>query len=90
MATIRPRHMITETDEAASAIDAVIAANTDILTRADAMRFLLQEGIRAVDPMRLKLRNQRLKALAEMKNNSDFRDVWPENWKEEMLAEWPE
>lgn len=82
--------MITETDRAASAIDAVIAAQGGEITRAEALRFLLEQGISAVDPERLQLRTRRLKVLAEMKTSTAFSNTWPDNWKEEMLAEWPD
>lgn len=82
--------MITETDEAASAIDAVIAAKGGALSRSDALRVILQEGIRALDPARMQLRTQRIDALAAIKADKTFSGVWPANWKEELLSEWPE
>jgi metal-responsive CopG/Arc/MetJ family transcriptional regulator len=48
--------MITETDEAASAIDALIAAKGGAMSRSEALRVILQEGIRALDPTRIQLR----------------------------------
>lgn len=82
--------MITETDEAASAIDALIAAKGGAMSRSEALRVILQEGIRALDPARIQLRTQRLNALAAIKSDKTFSGVWPANWKEELLSEWPD
>ncbi|MEN9737199.1 MAG: hypothetical protein RJA26_432 [Actinomycetota bacterium] len=88
MATTRSRHMITESDELEFAIDQVLSQSPLPLTRAAALRLILQRGISSLNPAGLALRDKRLEAVDQASGILD--GVWNENWKAEMLSEWPE
>ena len=81
--------MITETDEIVAVLDAAALRWPDIAdNRSDLIRKVLIEmfpELRAHREDQVEARRQRIKA-----NAGKLIDTWPENWREEMRAEWPE
>lgn len=80
--------MITESDELAKAIDITLERMPEGSSRTDAMRALLEiatQGLRGEIDARVQRRRQ---ALANLGNR--FAGVWPANFREEELAQWPD
>jgi hypothetical protein len=80
--------MITESDEIATALDDILQSLPADTTRAEALRALLLRGVRAVESEALERAENRRAALDKIGNK--FAGVWPENWREDTLNEWPE
>ena len=80
--------MVTETDELAVALDSMLLDLPAGTTRAEALRALLMRGVRAVAIEETERAVKRRKALAKIGDR--FARVWPDNWREELLDEWPE
>lgn len=86
VATTRPRHSITETDDVAAAI-AVAAERWPGESRAELLRRLVQEGRRAIDATSARRQLDRLAALRQAKGAltgvyrpdeiKRLRDEWP-------------
>ena len=89
MPTVRPRHMITETDEIAAAIDEAAQRWPDIAgERAELLRRLIVSA-RADDNLNAtKRREARLQAIRE--NAGGFDGAWDDNQLRELQEEWPE
>lgn len=80
--------MITETDDLALALDKAAGLwPEDRNKRAELLRHIIDQGSAAVHSMTEKKVQQRLAALENI--NGLYTDLWPENWREEMLQEWP-
>jgi hypothetical protein len=88
MPTARQRHMITETDEVAGALDAMLNELPVGTTRADALRALLMRGVQAQQNEHLALAAKRSATIARL--GTKFAETWPANWRETALEEWPE
>lgn len=89
MPTLRQRHMITESDQLAKAIDYAAQIRPDLRDeRADLLRYIIDLGIQSVDAELLAGIESRKKAIAEA--SGSMTGIWPENWRELMRAEWPE
>lgn len=84
--------MVTETDRIAEGLDLAARIWPDDETeRATLLRHLIEAGIASCELKIDERKNQRLKALEEIKKNAHvFAGMWPENWNEDRLAEWPE
>lgn len=84
--------MITETERIAEGID--LAARlwpADEAERAALLRHLIDEGIASCEQKLSAKREMRLQAIAQIQKDAAFyRDMWPDNWREDQLAGWPE
>lgn len=89
MPTTRPRHMITETDEIAAAIDlAALVWPESRDDRAVLLRRMLEEGALAVRDLRETRRAERLAAIRE--TSGVLSGVYPPNAAQLLREEWPE
>ena len=79
--------MVTETDQLAAALDAAAIRWPECASeRADLLRQIISLGVEKLEGEERQAR--KLKALAELEGQWD--KVWPENWREDQLAGWPE
>ena len=89
MPTLRNRHMITESDALAKAIDDAARLWPEIADeRAELLRRLLDRGIQSVEAEFQEQMESRRKAITEVVGS--LPGVWPKNWREEIRAGWPE
>ena len=88
MPTVRPRHMITESDRLADAIDAAaVLWPSDGDERAKLLRKIIDAGIDAINSQSTQRRQSRLKAIVSIAGGLD--EVWPEGWLDSARNEWP-
>lgn len=88
MPTARPRHMITESDRLAVAIE--LAAKLwpeELGERAQLVRHILEIGIQAVEAQANESEKARLDAIARAAGS--LPSVWPNSWLEEARSDWP-
>jgi hypothetical protein len=81
--------MITESDALAKAIDNAARLWPELADeRAELLRRLLDRGIESVEAEQ----NERLEARRKvvMEVAGSLSGIWPENWREELRAGWPE
>ncbi|MDO8363289.1 MAG: hypothetical protein Q7V88_10370 [Actinomycetota bacterium] len=83
MPTTRPRHLLTETDEVAAAIDAA-AAMYPGQTRADVLRHLVELGAETVAQMQ----DHRRHLVRDRAGRHP--GVYPAGYLEQLRSEWPE
>ena len=89
MPTTRPRHIITETDDIASALDdAARRWPEDASSRAALLRRLVEEGHRAVVEWRARDREERRRAIQRAAGS--MTGVYGPDYLEELRREWPE
>lgn len=87
MPTLRNRHMITESDELAKAIDEAALLWPEIKDeRAELLRRIIEQGIAQVDKANAAKTARRAKAVKALAGSLD----WPADWRKRQLAEWPE
>ena len=89
MPTARPRHMITETDPVAQALE--VAADAWPEHREDKstlIKLLLATGKDFLETQKQVQKESRLKAIRDV--SRQFADVWPPNWQDEVKVEWPD
>lgn len=86
MPTLRPRHMITETDEVQRALDLAATAWPD-LDRAKLLKRLLELGSASIAEQLKSSRSRRLSSLEAAKGALE--EVWPDDWREESRLQWP-
>lgn len=89
MPTNRHRHMITETENVAQALE--VAAEAWPEHRGDKgalLKMLLATGKESLESKKQLQRIMRIQAIQEAANK--FEGVWPSNWREEVQGEWPE
>ena len=88
MPTLRTRHMITETDQLANALDHAATVYPDLRDeRAELLRRLIERGIQSLESEYNEAIEARRKAILEVAGSMS--GVWPENYLEELRAEWP-
>lgn len=87
MPTTRPRHLVTETDELAEALDAA-AVRWPGLSRAQLLRRLALEGHRAAADVQEERRRQRIEAVR--KYSGILTGLYPPGYLEQLRDEWPE
>jgi hypothetical protein len=81
--------MITESDALAKAIDDAARLWPEVKDeRAELLRRLIERGIEAVEAEQNERLEARRKAVKEAAGS--LSGIWPENWREEMRADWPE
>lgn len=86
--TARPRHMITETDEIARAIDAAARRWPDSASnRAELLRLLVMTSDVALEQEREARRTQRTAAIRHL---ASIGIANPPGWPESLRDEWPE
>jgi len=89
MPTLRNRHMITESDALAKAIDEAARLWPEVKNeRAELLRRLIERGIESVEAERNEIIEARRKAIREAAGS--LSGIWPENWRDELRAGWPE
>jgi len=80
--------MITESDQLAEALDHAAKIYPDLRDeRAELLRYLIERGIQSLDAEYNEKVEARKKAIREVAGS--LSGVWPENYLEEMRAEWP-
>lgn len=84
--------MITETDRIAAALDlAAITWPEESSERMALLRRIIDEGILALESKQQSRIQERLAFIESIESNAKFyENLWPENWREEQLAGWPE
>ena len=88
MPTLRQRHMITESDALAKAIDEAARLWPDAKDeRAELLRRLIDRGIESIEAEHNERLEARKKAIKEVAGS--LSGVWPENFLAELRAEWP-
>ncbi len=88
MPTTKPRHMITETDEISGALSQAAKIWPELAgQRTLLLRKLLEVGIRTIEMDLEKNTAQRLAAVEKLAGSMD--GVWPANWREELVEDWP-
>ena len=81
--------MITETDRLSHALDVAARLYPECDgNRGALLRRLLDEGIDSVLEYDTVVVDERVKSLDELSRH--MAGVWPDTWREEMLAEWPQ
>lgn len=87
MPTLKPRYMITETDEVSRAIDLLAISHPEVRNeRSKLLRLIIDKGISALEIEA----NNSAKAAAIKELAGSMPDIWPTNWRDELQAEWPE
>lgn len=87
MSTARPRHVLTESDELAAALDAA-ALRWPALSRGQLLVRLAMEGHRAAEGERAERRARRLSALRT--HSGALTGSYPPHHLRELREEWPE
>lgn len=81
--------MITESDALARALDNAARIWPDLEDeRAELLRRLIERGIEVVDAESDAMIAERQKTVLALAGTMS--GLWPENWREEFRAEWPE
>lgn len=89
MPTTRPRHIVTETDDIARALDDAAAEwPEDAGSRAELLRHLVHEGHRVVSQRRHQVRAQRMEAIRQGAGSAT--GMYGPGYLEELRREWPE
>ena len=83
MPTLRPRHLLTETDELAHAIDAA-AAEYPGESRADVLRHLVQLGAERI------AEQQGRRRYTVRDHSGRFPGLYPAGQLDDLRADWPE
>ncbi|MCB1252224.1 MAG: hypothetical protein M9891_09430 [Austwickia sp.] len=86
MPTTRPRHMVTETDEIAAALDVAAQAWPEE-SRARLLRRLIAEGKRAVEERHESAYERRLADI--LATSGGFEDCFEPGDRERLRDEWP-
>ena len=89
MPTVRQRHMVTETDELAHALDEAASIWPESKgERATLLRLIIAEGVRTIESEAQSRKALKFQALDRYAGK--FGGVWPEGWRQEVADEWPE
>lgn len=89
MPTTRPRHLITETDPVARALDAAAKRwPEDRASRAKLLLHLVDEGHKALLNDSVEHRHRRADAIR--RTSGALAGVYPEGYLERLRSEWPE
>jgi len=89
MPTLRPRHMITESDQIALALE-----NAALLwpeakgDRSKLLKKILETGIQNIETQLQSQQSKRLGAISAA--SGSLANAWPTNWREERDLQWPQ
>lgn len=89
MATTRPRHTLTETDELSAALK--LAAQRWPQDAGRPSRLLLRlvkAGESAIEPEQRRARDRRRRAIA--RHHGQFTGIYPRDYLEKLRGEWPD
>jgi hypothetical protein len=86
MPTTRPRHLITETDDLAAALD-IAAAQWPGVSRP---QLLVKLAITAAEPLAAEAVRQRRLAAHERIAGGEFAGLYPPDYLERLREDWPE
>ncbi len=88
MPTSRPRHMITETDALAAALErAADLWPEDASDKGRLLRRVLSAGIESVETAQIKRLESRRSAIEQAAGS--LTGVWPADWRSSARDEWP-
>lgn len=88
MPTARPRHMITETDELAKALEAAaLLWPSERISRSSLLRKVLEVGVEEVVKQAASVKSSRMREIE--KQAGSLSGVWPAGWLAELRDEWP-
>ena len=88
MPTLRPRHMITESDRIAEALESAATLWPELRAdRGQLLRKIVETGADAID-QQVRTRNES-RRLAVTNSAGSLDGVWPANWRDELRDEWP-
>lgn len=88
MPTTRPRHMITESEQLAHALELAGERWPEIAEdKGKLIKKMLEFSAEALRKEQNSVMAQRLSKVEELAGSLE--DVWPANWREEARAEWP-
>ena len=88
MPTARQRHMITETEQLARALEEAATIWPEYRNkRAELLRQIIDQGSEVVHSLAEKKVQKRLNAIENI--SGAYTDIWPDNWREETRQEWP-
>lgn len=85
MPTTRPRHMITETDDLAAALDAAAAAWPDV----SRPQLLVKLAIAAAEPLAAEARRARRLAAIDRIEAGEFDGLYAPDYMEKLREDWP-
>lgn len=89
MPTARQRHMITETEPLARALDEASSLWPEFASeRSKLLQKVLSEGMEAVHLRAEKKKLEKERAIRQVAGSMN--GIWPDGWREELLNEWPE
>lgn len=88
MPTTRARHMITESDHLAAALDEAATLWPELAGQRTALlRRIIDEGIDALEGQRHEIQQSRREAV--LSRAGSMSGVWPAGWREQLHGEWP-
>ena len=88
MPTTRPRHMITESDRIAEALElAALKWPEHSEDRGALLRKILEIGLDSLSQSASQETSARLQQIAKAAGSMD--GIWPKNWREELSQDWP-
>lgn len=89
MPTTRPRHVVTETDDIAAALDLAVKRWPEIAdSRSRLLVALVKEGAKRVEEQEESALEKRLRAINEL--SGSMSGVFPPGYLEELRKDWPE
>lgn len=88
MPTVRPRHMITETDQISQGLSQAAKQWPELAEqRTLLLRKVIEAGIEAIALEETNRAQSRLESVKKLAGSMD--GIWPANWKEELAEDWP-
>ena len=88
MPTARARHMITETDRLADALNIAADVWPEIRTeRAELLRRIIDAGIESLEQDARQRAAERIATVRALKGS--MTGTWPADWREDLRGEWP-
>lgn len=88
MPTVRPRHMITETDQISQGLSQAAKQWPELAEqRTLLLRKVIEAGLEAIALKETKRAKSRLESVKNLAGSMD--GIWPTNWKEELAEDWP-
>jgi len=88
MPTVRPRHVLTETDQVAAALDDAAKRWPDVTSRSKLLARLVEEGHRSLISRTQRVREERAEAVAS--TSGIFNGLYEPGYLERLREDWPE